>query len=87
VREGGPEWTKRPRGRGKRASLSFSFILNFGFPFLFIGPFNSNANEPQIQKTHLKHMHHTKIKFGVQHDATFHTPLEFCLLEYNYILK
>jgi hypothetical protein len=40
-----------------------------------------------FKKTHLKHVHHTKIKFGVQHDATSHTPLEFCLLEYIYISK
>jgi hypothetical protein len=32
----------------------------------------------------LKHMHQTKVKFRVQHDATFHTPLEFSLLDYNY---
>jgi hypothetical protein len=29
-------------------------------------------------------MHQTKVKFRVQHDATFHTPLEFSLLDYNY---
>jgi hypothetical protein len=32
-------------------------------------------------------MHQTKVKFVVQHDATFHTPFGFCLLEYNYIFK
>jgi hypothetical protein len=32
-------------------------------------------------------MHQTKIKFGIQHDATFHTPLEFYLLEHYYISK
>jgi hypothetical protein len=29
-------------------------------------------------------MHQTKVKSRVQHDATFHTPLEFSLLVYNY---
>jgi hypothetical protein len=29
-------------------------------------------------------MHQTKVKFGVQHDATFHTHLGF---EYNYTFK
>jgi hypothetical protein len=29
-------------------------------------------------------MYQTKVKFRVQHDATFHTPLEFSLLDYNY---
>jgi hypothetical protein len=32
-------------------------------------------------------MHQTKVEFRVQHDATFHTPLEFSLLDYNYIYK
>ena len=29
-------------------------------------------------------MHQTKVGFRVCHDATFHTPLEFSLLDYNY---
>jgi hypothetical protein len=42
---------------------------------------------PQFQISTLKHMHQTKVEFRVQHDATFHTPLEFSLLDYNYIYE
>jgi hypothetical protein len=67
-----------------RATLPFSFILEIVFPFFLFTPFDSNPNMPQIQISTLKHMHQTKVKFRVQHDATFHTPLEFSLLDYNY---
>jgi hypothetical protein len=81
-------WVERLKERGLWARLCFSFILNFRFPFLFILSFefkckcatNSNLNTSSI---HIKKI----IKFGVQHDATFHTSLEFCLLEYNNISK
>lgn len=40
-----------------------------------------------FKSKHLKHMHQIKVKVGIQHDATFHTPLGLCLQEYNYISK
>jgi hypothetical protein len=74
---------------GVHASLSFSFVLNFVSVFIF--PFFPWI---QIQKCatsskeeHLKLMHQTKVRFEVQHDATFHTPLGFYLLGYTYISK
>jgi hypothetical protein len=73
-------------GQGRGAGpFSFSLLFQqlFSLFFLFT-PFDSNPNTPQIQISTLKHMHQTKVRFRVQHDATFHTPLEFSLLDYNY---
>jgi hypothetical protein len=72
-------------GKGGWAIFLFSFISAIVFPFSFLfTPFDSNPNTPQIQISTLKHMHQTKVRFRVQHDVTFHTPLEFSLLDYNY---
>jgi hypothetical protein len=82
---GGPaEWARK--GGCGPLSLLFLFQKLFSLFFLFT-PFDSNPNMPQFQISTLKHMHQTKVKFRVQHDATFHTPLEFSLLDYNYIYK
>jgi hypothetical protein len=75
------EWTRE--GGAGPLSLSFYFRNCFSLFFLFT-PFDSNPNMLQFQISTLKHMHQTKVKFRVQHDATFHTPLEFSLLDYNY---
>jgi hypothetical protein len=83
-RLGWASWAERPRGTGVQATLPFSFISENVFPFLLFTPFDSIPNMPQIQIITLKHMHQTKVKFRVQHDATIHTPLEFSLLDYNY---
>jgi hypothetical protein len=82
---GGP---KRRGGRGLRASFPFSFILNFVvrlFSFSLLWTQIQICHNLKVE--HLKLMHQTKIKSGVHHDATFHTFLDFCLLEYNYISK
>jgi hypothetical protein len=79
-----------PKGRGERglrATLPFSFISEIVSLFFLFTPFDSIPNMPQFQISTLKHMHQTKLEFRVQHDATFHTPLEFSLLDYNYIYK
>jgi hypothetical protein len=68
-----------------RATLPFFLLFQNLFSlFLLFTPFDSIPNMPQIQISTLKHMHQTKVKFRVQHDATFHTTLEFSLLDYNY---
>jgi hypothetical protein len=41
----------------------------------------------KFKYNHLKDMHQTKTKLRVQHNATFHSPLRFCLVEYNYIFQ
>jgi hypothetical protein len=77
-----------PKGRGGGGSglLSFFFYSGICFPFSFYLLYLI-----QIQIGHKfklafpSIMHQTKVKFRVQHDATFHTPLEFSLLDYNYI--
>ena len=78
------------KAEGKRGcGPLYSFLLFrklFSLFFLFT-PFDSNPNITQFQISTLKHMHQTKVEFRVQHDATFHTPLEFSLLDYNYIYK
>jgi hypothetical protein len=101
TREGGGRWAEwGERGEKRRGwagrmgqerggwatSLSFYFRNCFSL-FFFFTPFDSNPNMPQFQISTLKHMHQIKVKFRVQHDATFHTPLEFSLLDYNYIYK
>jgi hypothetical protein len=69
------------KAEGKRGcGPLYSFLLFrklFSLFFLFT-PFDIST---------LKHMHQTKVEFRVQHDATFHTPLEFSLLDYNYIYE
>jgi hypothetical protein len=35
----------------------------------------------KFKYNHIKHMHQTKTRLRVQHDAIFHSPLRFCLLE------
>jgi hypothetical protein len=79
-----------PKGRGEQGCGPLYLFLLFQkwfSLFLLFTPFDSNPNMPQIQISSLKHMHQTKVEFRVQHDATFHTPLEFILLNYNYIYK
>jgi hypothetical protein len=80
-----------PKGRGRGgllASFPFLFSSEFIFPFLFYFLlWTQNQICHKLKLEHLKHMHQTKVKFEVQHYATFHTFLEFCLLEYNYIPK
>jgi hypothetical protein len=78
-RLGRPKWA-REGGLGHFPSL---FIPEIVFFFLFT-PLDSNPNVPQFQINTLKHRHQTKVEFRVQHDAAFHTPLEFSLLDYNY---
>jgi hypothetical protein len=80
-RLGRPKWARE----GGLGHFTFFFYCSNCFPLFFLfTPFDSNSNMPQIQISTLKHMHQTKVKFRVQHDATFHTPLEFSLLDYNY---
>jgi hypothetical protein len=80
----GPDGPKG-QGAGEVGFFPLSFILAFVFPFLFYLLYLI-----QIQIGHKfklafpSIMHQTKVKFRVQHDATFHTPLEFSLLDYNY---
>jgi hypothetical protein len=79
-----------PKGRGEQGCgplYLFLLFQNLFSLFLLFTPFDSNPNMPQIQISTLKHMHQTKVEFTVQHDATFHSPLEFRLLDYNYIYK
>jgi hypothetical protein len=79
-----------PKGRGEQGCGPLYLFLLFQklfSLFLLFTPFDSNPNMPQIQISTLKHMHQTTVEFRVQHDATFHTPLEFSLLDYNYIYK
>jgi hypothetical protein len=75
--EGGSGWSKRSRGTGLRASFPFSFISNFVFLFFFFLLWTRIDICHKLKLEHLKHMHQTKIKFGIQHDATFHISLEF----------
>jgi hypothetical protein len=61
-------------GRGLQASFPFPFIPNFVFLLLFIFLLWTQIQTcHKLKLEHLKHMCQTKIKFGVQHDATFHT--------------
>jgi hypothetical protein len=70
---------KRPRG-GEWVAVFFSFL----FYFLL---WTQIQICHKFKYDHLKHMHQTKTKVGVQHDATFHTSSKVFLLEYNYILE
>jgi hypothetical protein len=84
----GEEWGgwagQMGQGRGDGPLYLFLLLQQLFSLFFLFTPFDSNSNMPQIQISTLKHMHQTKVKFRVQHDATFHTPLEFSLLDYNY---
>jgi hypothetical protein len=75
---------RKAKGNRGAGHFTFSFYFRKCFPFFLFTPFDSIPNMPQIQIITLKHMHQTKVEFRVQHDATFHTPLEFSLLDYNY---
>jgi hypothetical protein len=79
---------RKAKGRGGCGPIYLFLLFRklFSLFFLFT-PFDSIPNMPQFQISTLKHMHQTKVEFRVQHDATFHTPLEFSLLDYNYIYK
>jgi hypothetical protein len=76
---------RKAEGAGEAGFFPFSFILAFCFPFSFYLLYLI-----QIQISHKfklafpSIMHQTRVKSRVQHDATFHTPLEFSLLVYNY---
>jgi hypothetical protein len=78
---------KAERKRGCGPLYSFLLFQKLFSLFFLFTPFDSNPNMPQFQISALKHMHQPKVEFRVQHDATFHTPLEFSLLDYNYIYK
>jgi hypothetical protein len=82
--EGGGWAGQMGQGRGDGPLYLFLLLQQLFSLFFLFTPFDSNSNMPQIQISTLKHMHQTKVKFRVQHDATFHTPLEFSLLDYNY---
>jgi hypothetical protein len=77
-----------PKGRGEQgvwATFPFFFYFSNCFPFSFYllhliqfqicYKFKLAPSSICIKQ---------KVKFRVQHDATFHTPLEFSLLDYNY---
>lgn len=63
------------------SEFCFRFYFSF-FPWIQIQKCATSSKEE-----HLKLMHQTKVRFEVQHDATFHTPLGFYLLGYTYISK
>jgi hypothetical protein len=77
-------WAGWAREGGVGPFSPFLFILAMFSLFFLFTSFDSIPNMAQIQISTLKHMHQTKVKFRVQHDATFYTPLEFSLLDYNY---
>jgi hypothetical protein len=86
-RGNGPVGRKAEGGRGS-GFFSFSFLFRIMISFSFICLLWIQIQIcHKLQLEHLKHMHQTRIQFGVQHDATFHNSLEFCLPEYNYISK
>jgi hypothetical protein len=80
-------WARRSVGRGAWASFYFSFILNFfSFIFSFAFEFRTQSVLHKFQReVHQAYASNKKIE--VQHDATLHSPLGFCLLRYNYISK
>jgi hypothetical protein len=83
-RAGWAGWAEGERDHG----LLYSFLLfRELFSLFFFYLLHLTQNMPQIQIGTLKHMHQTKVEFRVQHEATFHTPLEFSLLDYNYIYQ
>lgn len=55
--------------------------------FVLFSPLDLNSNMLKIQNKTSQAYTSNKKKFDVQHDATFHTPLVFCVLEYNYLSK
>jgi hypothetical protein len=76
-----------PKGRGGRVVGFFSFFFYSGicFPFSFYLLYLIQTQiSHKFKLAFLRIMHQTKVKSRVQHDATFHTPLEFSLLVYNY---
>lgn len=84
----GQSWARRSAGRGAWASFYFSFILNFSpLSSLLLLNFEPKVYFTNFKERCIKHMHQTKKRFEVQHDATLHSPLGFCLLRYNYISK
>jgi hypothetical protein len=64
---------ERPARQGFRTSFPFSFIYEFYFPFSFLFHFWMHTQAYHTFKgDRHKHMHHTRVKFRVQHDATLH---------------
>jgi hypothetical protein len=71
---------RKTEGNRDAGHFTFFFYFKKCFPFSFY-----LLHLIRFQICHkFKHMHQTKVEFRVQHDATFHTPLEFSLLDYNY---
>jgi hypothetical protein len=85
ARGGWAGWAERPGGTGGMGHFSFFFYFSNCFPFSFY-----LLHLIQFQICHKFKLATSskcikqKVKFRVQHDATFHTPLKFSLLDYNY---
>jgi hypothetical protein len=76
---------RKAEGAGGVGFFSFFFYSGICFPFSFYLLYLIQTQiSHKFKLAFLRIMHQTKVKSRVQHDATFHTPLEFCLLVYNY---
>jgi hypothetical protein len=72
ARDDGQGGGRRPTRQGLRTPFSFSFISEIYFPFfLFLFWMNTQACHKFKEYPH-KHMHYTRVKFGIWHDATLH---------------
>jgi hypothetical protein len=79
-----------PKGRGRGGyGLLWVFLLFWiFFPFLFIVFFELRLNHATTSNLNTWSICIKQNQgFGVYHDATIHTPLEFDLLDYYYISK